>query len=450
MSGDDVVPGDDDSGADKPGGNPADPFSAIFGAVNPQDIGAAFAKIGQLLSWQGGPVNWELAQQVARETISKSGDRSVGDADRRAIADAVRLADHWLDDATTLPAAAPAARAWSRAEWFEATLPVWRTLIEPVAAHVVEAIGGALPSEAASLGGPMLGMMRQVGGAMFGAQVGQALGSLAAEVVGSADIGLPLTATSQAALLPANVVAFGSGLGVELDDVRLYLALREAAYVRLFAHVPWLAPRLVGAIEEYGRGITIDMSKLEEAVRDLDPSRPEALQDIFAEGMFAPSVTPTQQIALARIETLLALVEGWVDAVVSAAAEDRLPTAFALQEAIRRRRAAGGPAEQTFSTLVGLELRPRRLRDAARLWSLLTERRGIDGRDAVWAHPDLLPSGDDLDDPEAFALSTEDWVDLGSFADGSTTEPSDGEPPAAADGEPDAGTADGADGPTER
>lgn len=421
--------GDDD---DSPGNLPTDPFAALFGGINPDDIGAAFAKIGQLLSWQGGPVNWDLAQQVARETISKSGDRSVGDADKRAIADAVRLADHWLDGATTLPAAAPAARAWSRAEWFEATLPVWRKLVEPVATHVVEAIGGALPQEAAAMSGPMLGMMRQVGGAMFGAQIGQALGSLAAEVVGSADIGLPLTATAQAALLPANVAAFGTGLGVDVDDVRLYLALREAAYVRLFAHVPWLAPRLVGAVEEYGRGITIDMSRLEEAVRDLDPMRPEALQDIFAEGMFAPSVTPAQQAALTRIETLLALIEGWVDAVVTSATADRLPSASALQEAIRRRRAAGGPAEQTFSTLVGLELRPRRLRDAAQLWSLLTERRGAHGRDGVWAHPDLLPSGEDLDDPEAFVLSTELEVDLTSFGDESTPRPT--EPAAGANG----------------
>jgi putative hydrolase len=406
-----------DPGDDSPAGPPADPFSQIFGGLDPQDIGAAFARIGQLLSWQGGPVNWDLAQQVARQTISQSGDRSVGDADRRAIADAVRLADHWLDGATTLPAAAPEGKAWSRAEWFEATLPVWRALVEPVAAHVVEAIGGALPDEAAHLSGPMLGMMRQVGGAMFGAQVGQALGSLAAEVVGSADIGLPLTAAAHAALLPANVAEFGSGLGVGADDVRLYLALREAAYVRLFAHVPWLAPRLVGAVEEYGRGITIDTSRLEEAVRDIDPGRPEALQEIFAEGMFQPSVTPAQQAALARIETLLALVEGWVDAVVTAATTDRLPSAPSLQEAIRRRRAAGGPAEQTFATLVGLELRPRRLRDAARLWSLLTDQRGVDGRDAVWHHPDLLPDASDLDDPEGFVTSTQVGLDLTSLHD---------------------------------
>ncbi|HEX3334853.1 MAG TPA: zinc-dependent metalloprotease, partial [Jatrophihabitans sp.] len=92
----------------------------------------------------------------------------------------------------------------------------------------------------------------------------------------------------------------------------------------------------------------------------------------------------------------------WVDSVVAAAAEDRMPGAQALREASRRRRAAGGPAEQTFATLVGLELRPRRLREAAALWWSVTEKQGVSGRDAIWSHPDLLPSAEDLDDPLGF------------------------------------------------
>jgi len=88
--------------------------------------------------------------------------------------------------------------------------------------------------------------------------------------------------------------------------------------------------------------------------------------------------------------------------VVSAVARERLTHADALAEAIRRRRATGGPAERTFATLVGLELRPRRLREAATIWQGLTEARGIDGRDALWAHPDLLPAADDLENPDSF------------------------------------------------
>jgi putative hydrolase len=100
-----------------------------------------------------------------------------------------------------------------------------------------------------------------------------------------------------------------------------------------------------------------------------------------------------------------------VDAVVHAAASPHLPSAGALRETLRRRRATGGPAEQTFATLIGLELRPRRLRDASRLWASLGDARGMDGRDALWAHPDMLPTAEDLDDPDGF-VHREEGIDF--------------------------------------
>jgi putative hydrolase len=220
------------------------------------------------------------------------------------------------------------------------------------------------------------------------------------------------------ALLPAGVSAFGSGLGLPEDEVRLYLALREAAHQRLFAHVPWLRPHLLGAVEEYARGITVDLSRLEETVSGLDMSDPEALQRALGgELQLQPEETPQQKVALARLETVLALVEGWVDTVVNGVAEGRLPEAAKLAEAVRRRRATGGPAERTFSTLVGLELRPRRLREAGALWRALTDARGIDRRDAVWQHPDLVPTADDLADPDAFVHGDQADFDISALTE---------------------------------
>jgi putative hydrolase len=389
------------------GGGGDNPFAAMFGSLGPNDLGAAFQQLGQMLSYDGGPVNWDMAKDIARQTVAQGTpdgvkDASVGRADRAWIEEAVRLADLWLDGVTSLPSGSGAAVAWSRAEWVEATLPVWKELVDPVAERVAGAMGDVLPEEMQAMTGPLLGMMRSMGGAMFGSQIGQALGTLAGEVVGSTDVGLPLGPAGKAALLPANVEAFGAGLGVPQEEVRLYLALREAAHQRLFAHVPWLRAHLFGAVEGYARGIKVDTTRLEEAVGQLDPTQPEQLQEALQQGMFQPEDTPEQKAALARLETALALVEGWVDAVVHAAAAPHLPSAGALRETLRRRRATGGPAEQTFATLIGLELRPRRLRDAARLWASLTDAHGVDGRDGLWAHPDMLPTADDLDDPDGF------------------------------------------------
>jgi hypothetical protein len=90
-----------------------------------------------------------------------------------------------------------------------------------------------------------------------------------------------------------------------------------------------------------------------------------------------------------------------------------LPHADGLRETVRRRRASGGPAEATFAALVGLQLRPRRVRDAATLWTVIEQARGLDGRDGVWEHPDLLPTSVDLDDPMGFAERRAD-ADAGS------------------------------------
>jgi putative hydrolase len=434
-------PNDDDNGDGSGANPPSNPFG--FGG----DIGDALHRFADLMSWQGGPVNWDLAKDVARQAAA-GGDRSVVQSERTGVEEAIRLAELWLDPATTFSSATTSARAWSRAEWIEATLPTWKTLVEPVAAKVVDAFGSGLPgmpglpgfgepgadpselpAEMQQMAGPLLSMMRQMGGVMFGGQIGQALGALSREVVSSTDVGLPLAGVGTAALLPTGIEEFGAGLGLPPDEVRLFVALREAACHRLFAGVPWLRARLLAAVDDYARGITIDMSHMQDALGSIDPTNPEALQEALAGGLFEPQDTPGQRAALLRLETLLALVEGWIDDVVSQAADGRLSGADALAETVRRRRAAGGPAEQTFGALIGLELRPRRMREAAQLWRLLREQRGPEGRDALWEHPDLLPTSDDLADPTAFVDRREIDFDISGLDDTPPADPSS-DPPA--------------------
>ncbi|HLK94760.1 MAG TPA: zinc-dependent metalloprotease [Nocardioidaceae bacterium] len=373
-----------------------------FGGPGGIDLAALFGQMQQWLAPHDGPVNWELSIQVARQVVAQQPDPSPSIGQQSAVSDAVRLADLWLDSVTDLPSGASVAQAWSRAQWIESTRPVWARVVEPVAEHVTAAVGQAMPEEIKAMAGPLVGLLSQAGSAMFGQQLGQGLGALAGEVLSGTDVGLPLAPAGTAALLPTNIAAFGEGLDQTAADVLLYMALRECAHQRLFVHVPWLAPHLLGSVEAYARGTRIDLSAIEEAVRGLDPTDPQAMQEALAGGMFEPRSTPGQQAALTRLETILALVEGWVDEVVGQATVDRMPSAAPLGEAVRRRRAAGGPAEQTFASLVGLELRPRRLRDAATLWGALRDREGAAARDAVWAHPDLVPSAEDLDDPLGF------------------------------------------------
>ncbi|OLT46586.1 hydrolase [Saccharomonospora sp. CUA-673] len=408
----DKRPGNDASGSG--GGQGGDPF---------QQLGQMLSQLGQMLSQAGsssGPVNYDLAKQIALQRLAsesgsagsggESGEPPMGFAPSgeleqgdNAVRDAAHLAELWLDEATILPAGATQAVAWSAKDWVEKTLPTWQRLCDPVAQQVSSAWTEALPDEAKQAAGPLLSMLGQMGGMAFGSQLGGALAELGSEVLTSADIGLPLGPETTSALLPANIQKFTDGLERPASEVLVFLAAREAAHQRLFAHVPWLRQRLLATVEEFARGITVDVSGLEQLAGQIDPSNPQSIEQAMSSGLFEPQTTEEQKAALARLETLLALVEGWVDVVVADAVGNRLPGADALRETLRRRRATGGPAEQTFATLVGLELRPRRMRAASALWKLVGDRHGTETRDHLWSHPDLMPTAEDLDEPMDFA-----------------------------------------------
>lgn len=406
--------------ADHGGDNPfrGTPFEQIFGSLGGLgggaggfDISQLFGQLQSLMQPYDGPVNWQFALDTARRLVAAEPDPSTTQRDADRVADAVRLADHWLDETTSFPSGVTTTAAWSRAEWVTETLEVWKVLVEPVAASSVNSIGQALPQDAQAMAGPMAGFLGRAVGVMYASQLGSGLGTLAQEVLTASDIGLPLGAAGKAALVPTNIKAFVDGLDVTEDDVVLYLALREAAHQRLFAHVPWLRDHLIEAVRTYATGLEINteamQQRIEEQMRGIDPTNPESLQSLLEGGMFDPPKTPQQEAALTQLETTLALVEGWVDEVVGQATAERMPAAAKLQEAVRRRRAAGGPAEQTFATLVGLELRPRRLRDSSTLWGSLRTRQGAEARDGVWMSPHLLPTAADLDDPLGFREGAE-------------------------------------------
>src|SRR5690606_14302653 len=141
---------------------------------------------------------------------------------------------------------------------------------------------------------------------MFGGQVGQAVGTLAGETLSGTEVGIPRLGDESVVILPANVADFAEGLEIDGGEVHLYLAVREAARVRLFAAVAWLGPQLLTAVEDYARDIRINTEGIEEAVRSADPQDPEAMQAALGEGLFSPEPSPAQQAALGRLETLLA------------------------------------------------------------------------------------------------------------------------------------------------
>jgi putative hydrolase len=242
--------------------------------------------------------------------------------------------------------------------------------------------------------------MRSAGGTIFAMQLGQTLGKLSQEVVSGGDIGLPFYAESRAALVPQNLDVLIRDNLLTSDQALIFFSVRELAHSRLFRHSRWLRDAVIAQLSNYAQGINIDGEAMAEMAGDITPENADALRSALESGALLAPRTEEQLAALSVIENLLALIEGWVT-VVTENSVKLLPSAGVLEEVVRRR-ATASPARATFSTLIGLELRPKRTREAAEFWRILTTRLGVEKRDRLWDHPDLLPTPEDIDNVEAF------------------------------------------------
>ena len=389
------------------------------GFINPF---AAFA--------QGG--NETLPKNVVRDTAKKfaqtQGSQPIGTKDLNVVDNAFEIADLWLNEATVFPAtsASTAPRAMSRLDWIDLTVAGWHDTMEPLATGLSGAISGLLDEAAGSSEemnnsmGAIAGLLRTFIGSMIATQLGQAIGAISASATGAHDVGLPLLDPAQPVLIPENVELWSNDLEIAKTEIYIFHALREAAIARLFAHNPWIVSYIRSAIVDYGRGIHIDMEAIqrqaEEAMSNFDPSQinPESGESAFSislnNGVFTPEETPAQRAALSKLETALALVDGWADEVAALAAGERLPALVSLREIFRRQRATNAPSQQLFKSLLGLQVSPRLAREASAFWQKIRETKDVSARDQIWSG--ILPSAEELLEPEKFLKSAQIPDDL--------------------------------------
>ena len=388
-------------------GNGGDAAELAAAAGLPNDPELISKMVSQLQAALGNPgvmdgsVNWKLASDKARE-LARQGAVGVTEDSRRLIKDALSIGELWLNQATSISTLTSEPKLLTRELWVADAMPLFEALSSPVADRMGEALAQNLtenaPEELTAILGNAGGMVRSTGGAMFAMQLGQAIGKMSEEVLTGGDIGLPIFSDQRVAFVPQNLATFIEGLEIEPDQAYIYLGVREMAHTRLFKHSKWLRESIVGQISKYASQIKIDSDRINEIAADFSATNAEELKRALETGAFIAARSPEQQHALDLIETLLALIEGWVD-VVTEDATKLLPKAAAISEAVRRRRATGGPAEKTFGTIIGLELRPRKLREAAAMWRRIGDELGQEVRDGLWDHPDLLPSEQDIADP---------------------------------------------------
>ena len=363
---------------------------------------------------------WRTTITAARHLASELGpDPSLSPGERLAIVDAERLAQSWLDPVTQFTSSGTPLVTQRREEWIEATSEGWRRLVEPIIDGLADALqrGTAVPEnpQFADFSSMLAPMMRTSASLIYRDRLSKVLASVAGSTLTGSEVGISLTRGAAVTVLPANVAEFTRDLDLPDGDVMLYLLLREAARQRLFQGVSWLSPQLEALLAE----IRIDFEALSSQLEIGDDE--VSLEEIVAVGekvrgsFFKPASTELQLEILGRLEVLLALIEGWVDHVTNRAASSWMTNATQLDEVVRRRRASADPTREVFRDLLGLELRPRLIRDAENLWAAMEHRHGALERDGVWQHPDMLPTARHLEDPLSYVHPAHRDEDDGDF-----------------------------------
>jgi putative hydrolase len=387
------------------------------------------------------PTSEALPKNVVRDNAKKfvtaKGSAPIGANDVSKVTEAFSIAELWLNEATFFPQSTVAANTTlARTDWVDSTLAGWQSTVEPLAIGLTSAIAELLKDSAGEGEegsaedsmqvpvGMIATLLRSFIGSLMATQLGQSIGGLAGTVTGIHDVGLPLVDPVYPALVPQNIEEWAHDLDIPIDEVRIFHALRESAGARLFSHNPWLVSYIRSAVSDYARGIHIDIDAIQRQAQELfeasasnsgefDPTNPESFSMALNEGVFTPEETPAQRAALVKLETVLALVDGWSECVVTLAAGDRLPNISALEETLRRRRATSAPTQQLFSNLFGLQVSPRLAREAAAFWRAVGELRDLQSRDQIWSG--ILPTAEDLLTPESYLSSIEIPDDLSSL-----------------------------------
>lgn len=217
-----------------------------------------------------------------------------------------------------------------------------------------------------------------------GAELGAALGALSTRVLGQFDA---FADRPVLLLIAPTIRAQADTMGVAADDFATWVCLHEVVHAFQFHHAPWLADVIVGQ----ARAI---LSADDQPWR---PGRrlPRSVIDLV--------VGPAGGDALARLTTVMSLVEGHADVMMDAT--DAVPGVADLRRRFSGRRDSGGWAA-VLRTVTGMDAKFAQYREGAAFCRAVIADVGVDGLNLAFRGPDDLPTPDELANPAAWVART--------------------------------------------
>ncbi|HEX9531142.1 MAG TPA: zinc-dependent metalloprotease [Acidimicrobiales bacterium] len=389
-----------------------------FGGGNP--FGELFRQMSKLFTGTG-PVNWEIARQVAASQEAEGGGDGEGGAnvdplERIRLEELIRVAELHVAEATGLEVSqtgrALSVRAVSRTEWAWATLEAWKPLLEslglaltPSAPSPDETAASGTPDPLGALGGGDLsgligGWAKALPPVFLGMQAGSMVGMLAQRVLGQYDLPIPRPRSDELLVVASNLAGFASDWSLPPDDVRLWVCLSEVTHHAVTGR-PHVRERLDALLGAFVAGFRPDTAALEARMSQLDLTDMEAIAQALGDpsAILGDMQTPEQRATLQQLEAVTAALEGYVDQVMDRVGHRLISSYPSLTEALRRRRAERGEGERMVGRMLGMEL-PQGLFDRGSAFAAgVVERAGEGGLARLWADARALPTPAEVDAP---------------------------------------------------
>jgi putative hydrolase len=377
-------------------------MSDFPGGDNPFEGLPMFRDLAKLFAGQG-PVNWDIARQIAVWTATEGEtEPNVDPVERIRFEELLRVADLHVTNATglstTLGGGLLSVTPTNRATWALKTLEAWRPILERLALAVSAAgeAEGTGPDPATQLLGDL---GRVVGPVLLGMQSGYMVGHLGRRALGQYDLPVPRGTSDQLLVVPANLNAFAEEWSIPGDDLRLWVLLQELTHHAVLGR-PHVRARLEALVDDYVSRFDIDAGALEGSFADIDPSDPASFAKALSpETLLGMIQTPAQREVAGRIETLLAAVAGYVDHVLDTVGHGLVGSYGRIAEALRRRRVEPSEGTRFAERLLGLQLGPAQYEKGQAFVHGVVERAGEDGLARLWTSERELPTPAELEAP---------------------------------------------------
>ena len=358
-----------------------------------------FREIQRILASGEGPINMEIARQVAVAAATQGLTEPTPPTDvARALSEDVQAAEILLSGYTRLNPDEPMRlRMMNRSAWVASTLDAWKWLFDQLAGRFAAQLGGADDDEA----NPMQTAMGQVAPLLQGLQTGTLVGSLAQEALGRYDLPIPREDDGRLIFVEPNLQNVASEYGVDGGALRKWFALHEAARHLVITSRPWMARYARSLLVELVDAIEIDSGELERRLMDLQTKGMEALQEGLGGSEQALPIAPTERHrrALDRWRAWVAVVDGYAGHAADQVAPELLVDSNRIDEAMARRAAAPTEGRQMLAGVLGISV-DRDLVTAGRTFSAaVVKLKGLPDLNKLWDAPDNVPTLSEVRDP---------------------------------------------------